>query len=100
MDQPGYHVAPRSYGVDRSQTTPQDVADAAGLSRATQYRYFADRNVLLTALRDHEQGAGVAQPHTRREGRADRDGFGGYSQPVAVAHWFTRLACRGIFAGR
>ncbi len=41
----------RQFGMHK--TTLQDVADAAGLSRATVYRYFPDRAVLLTAAIDH-----------------------------------------------
>ncbi|NKQ56758.1 TetR/AcrR family transcriptional regulator [Amycolatopsis sp. K13G38] len=36
------------YGI--AKTTMEDVARAAGISRATLYRYFADRESLLTAL--------------------------------------------------
>jgi AcrR family transcriptional regulator len=38
----------------RSKTTLQDVAAAAGLSRATLYRYFPDRQAMLAAIRDYE----------------------------------------------
>lgn len=41
----------RQFGMHK--TTLQDVADAAGLSRATVYRYFPDRAVLLAAAADH-----------------------------------------------
>ena len=41
----------RQFGMQK--TTLQDVADAAGLSRATVYRYFPDRAVLLAAAADH-----------------------------------------------
>jgi AcrR family transcriptional regulator len=40
----------RQFGMQK--TTLQDVADAAGLSRATVYRYFPDRAVLITAAID------------------------------------------------
>jgi AcrR family transcriptional regulator len=40
----------RQFGMQK--TTLQDVADAAGLSRATVYRYFPDRSVLITAAID------------------------------------------------
>ena len=40
----------RQFGMQK--TTLQDVADSAGLSRATVYRYFPDRAVLITAAID------------------------------------------------
>jgi AcrR family transcriptional regulator len=40
----------RRFGMQK--TTLQDVADEAGLSRATVYRYFPDRAVLITAAID------------------------------------------------
>jgi AcrR family transcriptional regulator len=41
----------RQFGMHK--TTLQDVADTAGLSRATVYRYFPDRGVLIKAAIDH-----------------------------------------------
>ncbi len=38
----------------RAKTTMQDVALAAGVSRATLYRYFADRGALFTGIREYE----------------------------------------------
>ena len=38
----------------RANTTPHDVALAAGVSRATIYRYFADRGALFTGIREYE----------------------------------------------
>lgn len=40
----------RQFGMQK--TTLQDVADAAGLSRATVYRYFPDRAVLISSAID------------------------------------------------
>ena len=54
----------RQFGMQK--TTLQDVADAAGLSRATVYRYFPDRGVLIAAAIDrattdmYEQAAAAA----------------------------------------
>ena len=39
----------------RAKTTMQDVAVAAGLSRATLYRHFADRGALFNGIRDLER---------------------------------------------
>ena len=56
------------------KTTLQDVADAAGLSRATVYRYFPDRAVLIEAVTTraandiYEQAAAAAaRCHTLEE---------------------------------
>lgn len=38
----------------RAKTTLQDVALAAGVSRATIYRYFADRGALFSGIREYE----------------------------------------------
>ncbi|MGY1771333.1 TetR/AcrR family transcriptional regulator [Blastococcus sp. SYSU D00813] len=38
----------------RAKTTMRDVALAAGVSRATLYRYFADRGALFTGIRQYE----------------------------------------------
>jgi AcrR family transcriptional regulator len=38
-----------------AKTSVRDVAEAAGLSRATLYRYFPDRTTLMRAIRRHEQ---------------------------------------------
>src|SRR5271154_7350580 len=38
-----------------TKTSVQNVAEAAGLSRATLYRYFRDRSELLRAIRHHER---------------------------------------------
>ncbi len=39
----------------RAKTTMQDVAAAAGLSRATLYRHFADRGALFQGIREFER---------------------------------------------
>jgi AcrR family transcriptional regulator len=39
----------------RAKTTMQDVALAAGLSRATLYRYFTDRGALFNGIRDFQR---------------------------------------------
>lgn len=44
----------------RAKTTMQDVAVAAGLSRATLYRHFADRGALFNAIRESERQRDLA----------------------------------------
>ena len=44
----------------RAKTTMQDVAVAAGLSRATLYRYFADRGALFNGIREFERERDLA----------------------------------------
>ncbi len=45
----------------RAKTTLQDVALAAGVSRATIYRYFADRGALFTGIREYEHERDLAE---------------------------------------
>jgi AcrR family transcriptional regulator len=45
----------------RAKTTMQDVALAAGVSRATLYRYFADRGALFTGIREYEHEHDLAE---------------------------------------
>ncbi|WP_029430115.1 TetR/AcrR family transcriptional regulator [Blastococcus sp. URHD0036] len=52
----------------RAKTTMQDVAVAAGLSRATLYRHFVDRGALFNAIRDFERRRDTATI-TERAGR-------------------------------
>lgn len=63
----------RQFGMQK--TTLQDVADAAGLSRATVYRYFPDRAVLIAAAIDratrdmYERAAAAADRAKTLEGQ-------------------------------
>src|SRR6266516_5023435 len=43
------------------RTSMADVAAAAGVSRATLYRYYADREALLDALASHALGDAAAR---------------------------------------
>ncbi|MGY1742051.1 MULTISPECIES: TetR/AcrR family transcriptional regulator [unclassified Blastococcus] len=61
----------------RAKTTMRDVALAAGVSRATLYRYFADRGALFTGIRQYEH------EHDRAE--FDRLAAGARSLTDAVA---------------
>ena len=45
----------------RAKTTMQDVAPAAGVSRATLYRYFADRGALFSGIREYERERDAAE---------------------------------------
>jgi AcrR family transcriptional regulator len=51
----------------RAKTTLQDVAVAAGVSRATIYRYFADRGALFGSIRDFELERDGAQISRRAD---------------------------------
>jgi AcrR family transcriptional regulator len=50
------------------KTSMQDVADAAGLSRGTIYRYFADRPALLKAITTFETDRHIAAVELRAAG--------------------------------
>lgn len=50
------------------KTSIQDVADAAGVSRATVYRYFTDRAQLLQAVTDYEHHKQLGEVRTRAAG--------------------------------
>ena len=52
----------------RAKTTMQDVALAAGVSRATLYRYFADRGALFTGIRAYEHEHDLAEFSRLAEG--------------------------------
>jgi AcrR family transcriptional regulator len=51
----------RHYGINK--TTMDDVARAAGVSRATLYRHFADREALITASIDWRARANIPDAH-------------------------------------
>ncbi|WP_170861190.1 TetR/AcrR family transcriptional regulator [Trujillonella endophytica] len=51
----------------RAKTTMQDVAAAAGLSRATLYRHFADRGALFNGIREFERERDLALITERAE---------------------------------
>jgi AcrR family transcriptional regulator len=50
------------------KTSVQDVADAAGLSRATIYRYWPDRASLLHAVAAYERGRQLTEVRARAAG--------------------------------
>ncbi|RBY83279.1 TetR/AcrR family transcriptional regulator [Blastococcus sp. TF02A-26] len=52
----------------RAKTTMQDVALAAGVSRATLYRYFADRGALFSGIREYEHERDLAEFEQRAAG--------------------------------
>lgn len=57
-----------------AKTSVQNVAEAAGLSRATLYRYFRDRAMLLRAIRHYERESFSATVRERvRTARTLRD---------------------------
>ena len=51
--------------LGNEKTSIQDIADVAGLSRATIYRYFADRGQLLQAVTTHDQAKHADEIHRR-----------------------------------
>ncbi len=64
------------YGNEK--TSIQDIADTAGMSRATVYRYFPDRASLLRAVTRHDQAkqADEIRRADHRRGHLRRSGCG------------------------
>jgi len=62
------------YGI--AKTTMEDVARAANISRATLYRYFSDRESLLTESVRRRARRGAGQGHAGQGGVGDPVGDG------------------------
>jgi AcrR family transcriptional regulator len=79
--------------------TLRQIAQRAGLTQATLYRYFEDKEVLLFAVFDHELEQSAAVGHARAAAqtapveklRAYLQGYAGYwlANPLSYANVFT-----------